>query len=543
MKINLRFDKVLIICILLLFLPCLKVKCAIIYVDGSATGLNNGTSWTDAFTDLQPARQVAVPGDDIWVTVGTFYPTQDLSIDSTFNLQDQVDLFGGFLGNETALNQRDPNNRTTLSGNIGDPNDSTDNSNHVCWLSNYFVEMTLDGFVVEGGYAVNSSGGAVYTHEGYITFINCIFRNNYSLYGGAICSTESHMEYIDCVFENNVGIWGGAYQCWGGTDDRFYNCDFIRNISTFYGGAITAQYQTDITLENCRFFGNVAENGGAIVVEQAGKVTCMNNIFDGNQADTGAAFLVRHLSTLVCYNSVIVQNHATQEGGGIALRSGTVNIHNSIFRDNSATIIHDNIAGDTADFNISFSILEDLISGPGNQVANPMFIDPDGPDNMAGNMDDDFHLQLVSPGMNAGDTIMMHHDFFDRNKNGDSTELFPFDLGQNPRIRGANIDIGPFESPVSLGVNEPLNQLMYVGYPYPNPSKTCNLPITLKRGQKVQISLFNAAGQMVEVLFQNNLPAGASTVNLNTKESATGFYLLEVKTANQSIHKKWLIRK
>ncbi|MBL4705437.1 MAG: hypothetical protein JKY54_13020, partial [Flavobacteriales bacterium] len=189
------------------------VSATVIYVDDSATGMDNGTSWTDAYTDLQIAMQAATTGDDLWVVASTFYPTSGLDRDTTFGFKNQIDLYGGFLGSETSITQRDPNNHTILSGNIGDPLDSLDNSKHVCWVTDWYVEMTLDGFILEDGYTAFSSGAAVYTHYGYITFKNCIFRNNYTLYGGAICSTESTMYYFDCIFEDNRGVWGGAYQC------------------------------------------------------------------------------------------------------------------------------------------------------------------------------------------------------------------------------------------------------------------------------------------------------------------------------------------
>ena len=42
----------------------------IIYVDLNATGANDGSSWTDAFTDLQVALAVASAGNEIRVAEG-----------------------------------------------------------------------------------------------------------------------------------------------------------------------------------------------------------------------------------------------------------------------------------------------------------------------------------------------------------------------------------------------------------------------------------------------------------------------------------------
>ena len=42
------------------------------YVDADATsGGNNGSSWADAFTELQPALDAALSGDQIWVAAGS----------------------------------------------------------------------------------------------------------------------------------------------------------------------------------------------------------------------------------------------------------------------------------------------------------------------------------------------------------------------------------------------------------------------------------------------------------------------------------------
>ena len=47
----------------------------VIHVKADATGANNGSSWTDAFGDLQTALARAISGDEIWVAAGSYKPT------------------------------------------------------------------------------------------------------------------------------------------------------------------------------------------------------------------------------------------------------------------------------------------------------------------------------------------------------------------------------------------------------------------------------------------------------------------------------------
>jgi hypothetical protein len=48
---------------------------ATIYFDATATGNNDGSSWTDAFTALQLAITASTPGfSKIWVSQGTYKP-------------------------------------------------------------------------------------------------------------------------------------------------------------------------------------------------------------------------------------------------------------------------------------------------------------------------------------------------------------------------------------------------------------------------------------------------------------------------------------
>ena len=72
----------------------------ILYVDVDATGANDGTSWANAFTGLQAALSAANPvGPDtveIWVAEGTYKPTDDITRTLSFQLKNNVSLYGGF---------------------------------------------------------------------------------------------------------------------------------------------------------------------------------------------------------------------------------------------------------------------------------------------------------------------------------------------------------------------------------------------------------------------------------------------------------------
>src|ERR1700741_619917 len=76
----------------------------VIHVDDTAVGANDGTSWQDAFTDLQSALAVQAINSVIWVARGTYKPTTSLDRNTTFEIY--CDVYGGFDGTETSLAQR-----------------------------------------------------------------------------------------------------------------------------------------------------------------------------------------------------------------------------------------------------------------------------------------------------------------------------------------------------------------------------------------------------------------------------------------------------
>ena len=121
----------------------------IIYVDITATGLNNGTSWTNAYTNFQSGITSAVAGDEVWVAKGIYQcPSY-----SSFSMKSGVKIYGGFSNTETLISERNwVNNLTILLGNEAS----------VVYNSNVDANAQLDGFTITGGVSQYGQGGGVY---------------------------------------------------------------------------------------------------------------------------------------------------------------------------------------------------------------------------------------------------------------------------------------------------------------------------------------------------------------------------------------------
>ena len=122
-------------------------------------GLTSGScgSWAKACGLRYALASVAVSGDQIWVTKGTYKPTSGTDRTISFVLKNGVALYGGFAGTESSLSQRDPAvNVTILSGDIGVAAVVSDNSYHVIQASSVSSSAVLDGFTITGGNATGS---------------------------------------------------------------------------------------------------------------------------------------------------------------------------------------------------------------------------------------------------------------------------------------------------------------------------------------------------------------------------------------------------
>ena len=144
-----------------------------VYVDDSATGLGNGTSWANAYTSLQAALSAAVAPEEIRVAQGTYKPTLGTDRTVSFVLRNGVSIIGGYAG----YGAPDPDARdvtryaSILSGDIGTVGDTSDNSYHVVVGSGTDATAVLDGFTITAGNADGdvshmNCGGGMYNSAG-----------------------------------------------------------------------------------------------------------------------------------------------------------------------------------------------------------------------------------------------------------------------------------------------------------------------------------------------------------------------------------------
>ena len=159
----------------------------------------------------------------------------------------------------------------------------------------------------------------------------------------------------------------------------------------------------------------------------------------------------------VVANCTFFQNRASFNGGGGGIfshdstsPSTSLTVSNSILWGNSPN----QIAGNSA---VTFSDVQGGFPGIGNIDADPLFVDPDGADDIVGTQDDNLRLLPGSPCIDAGDNTAVPADTTDLDGDNNTTEPTPLDLDGKPRFVDdpATPDTGNGTPPiVDMGVYE-----------------------------------------------------------------------------------------
>jgi hypothetical protein len=435
-----------------------------------ATGLD----WTHAFEYLQDAIKEADdnPNDDhrIWVRGDDdsngviYYPDEGANLPSvssarehTFHLRNNIQLLGGFDGDETSYQERNPAvYKTILSGDIqqNDPT-ITDNSFHVVTGERLGVTAVIDGFTIKAG---NANGEDVWVPT--CSGIDCPDEP-----GG--CDYE-----LDPALDGKIGggmlLLGVPQAGCGACQPLVLRCKFEGNRAGKKGGGVyfAGNPGSHPIFSNCQFIGNESETGAGFANDtgNTGLANCtlMNCLFVDNTAtQTGAAVWVRATNGAGLINCTVADNTSGTSGAAVSSseacaglpRQTMLSLVNSIVFDNQRTggsHVEAQIAGFSI---ISYCCIEGFdvgdpdtfcLNGGDNTDDDPVFIGSG-----------DYRLSSTSPvtvvdaGLSA--TIINQDDLGDIDQDGDALDIAP-DLAALQRLSSPNcclVDMGAYERQVT----------------------------------------------------------------------------------------------
>ena len=342
-------------------------------------------------------------GDQIWIAEGTYIPVDvegrevaDSDRQISFVIPSGVELYGGFTGGETELSQRDyESNETILSGNIGEDT-AADNSFHVVDITGTTASTVLDGLTITGGRAVLETrfrrqefGGGIFGEENAsATIRNSIITDNTASEsgGGIYTGTSSSINVVNTILSNNVASeTGGGFFFANINNPTIVNSLFVENESQ-RGGAIYGRQTTStaLSIKNSTFANNSAGEGDSIYRRILGENPDLyeNSIFWNTEGSDDNQILLERFSAPAIINNSIIQ-------GGYESEESANNIDE-----------------------------------------NPLYVDPEN---------NDFRLQLNSPGIDAGDNEAISQDE---------------DILNNPRIFNDTVDIGAYEYGVLMSIDD-----------------------------------------------------------------------------------------
>lgn len=328
---------------------------AVRYVNPAASGANNGTTWTDAHTDLHAALATASSGDEIWVVRGIYKPTTGIDRNTRFLLNPDVKIRGGFVGTETILNQRpidpdpvgaNPAHDTILSGDIGAPGFG-DNSHRILELLAPGDPTLVERIVLTGAESSATIDGALVMSAsvpGTPTIRDCLIVTNRSGRGAGVNISSARAAFENCNLIDNVtpGDTGGAVNAFASPSLAFSYCLFQSNSAGFVGGGAVQAGGSTVSFTGCTFVFNTAQGeGGAVRISDfpspsvASFTDCNFSLNTSLGTNTGGAVLIRNSSGTFA-NCYIARNTAAQGGAIGGQNAGSITIDDCTLFDNTA---------------------------------------------------------------------------------------------------------------------------------------------------------------------------------------------------------------
>ena len=317
----------------------------VFYVTETGAGYKNGSSWDNAFADVQTAidKASSAGGGEVWIAKGTY------KHGSAMTMKNNVAIYGGFAGTETSKDQRVAGNNTILDG----------EGKYRVFYNNYSSSnpltnsAKLDNVTIQNGYASDGNnifvssadyGAGMYNNYASPEITNCTFSNNsasgnYSDGGGMYNVNSSSPVLTNCTFSGNSASYcgGGMYNV-NSSSPTLTNCTFSNNSTSGDGGGMYNTSSSSPVLTNCTFTNNSAYDGygGGMYNYNNSSPVLTNCTFSNNSAGSGGGMCNWESTSPVLTNCTFSNNSAYEGGGMFNGYSSSPTLTNCTFSNNSA---------------------------------------------------------------------------------------------------------------------------------------------------------------------------------------------------------------
>lgn len=245
-------------------------------------------------------------GGEVWVAAGTY--AERLTVPPF------VHLYGGFQGNETARDGRDPVNRTTTIDGASGGRVVLAFGGHLC--------QTIDGFTIKGGKLVanmSDQGGGIECYQAGPLVATCRIQQNIANLGGGIGVFGGSPVIRDCLISNNSAATDGKG----------------------WGGGIQMDHALPL-VENCELHANTASDGGGIHGSASKPRILRTSVHDnsghGVKLLNGTSLSWAPLDYLRVADNLIYQNIISDQGAGIHILYCGGRIENNLVLSNQAAV-------------------------------------------------------------------------------------------------------------------------------------------------------------------------------------------------------------
>ncbi len=432
----------------------------IIYVDPYAVGTPNGTTWANAFRNLQDALTNWSTGAEIWVARKT-----KLELTQPLVLEEGMRIYGGFAGTESSLSQRLAGSQTQLEN----PFNSSTLGYFLDQSSRPLTRATIfDGF---NCISKRTQIGIVLVNASP-TIRNCTFSG----FNREVLSIAASSPLIEnCTFNDNID----TVILESGSSSEIARCTFnssrvsssppgvLRIVSNLAGQptqvrdtlfrdsnhtAVHLVSGASATFERCTWTENGAYLAPVLNVSSGATAVIAHSLIAGNRGlflhDNNNSSLIQNAGSLSFLHTTVAGNTVASSSssnpllrqGSMVQNRGSLTVTNSIFAENTVTgtttgltAEEKQIYRDSADLPVvTYSLIEGLsaYTGNGNIGFSPLF-DPSYPG--------EYRLTRYSPAVNAGSNL--------------AASLPATDLAGQNRLVGSAVDLGARELTETIGVS------------------------------------------------------------------------------------------